>query len=214
MLGREILTIPTLGRCSRIEVITDIMRANFWMALVAVLMTLIPVSSQAEVKDSLSYMYYVVIANPNLDIVELVDQQTPLKYSDGEIFHGETDWDIGYTYEVEENPEYGCRIAKVHVNLTTVIRLPKLVGANNSPINDYQKDDFAYFMKGLKAHELGHYKIAKKAAAEINRSLRDLPEMSYCVLIEPVADRLYKSILRKYRAEEVRYDKVTKHGQN
>lgn len=93
--------------------------------------------------------------------------------------------------------------------LTGRITLPRLVGASST-----QRGQFDRHLSALRVHELGHYGFGEEAAAEIDRKIRYLPEMSSCKTLESAVCDLRDRVLNEYKEREVRYDAATAYGKS
>lgn len=165
-------------------------------------------TSSAEVNESLDYTYYTANAHHVRSLIGVLKASSPIR-QDGKIFHAHTDWYVKWNYWWFENPDGGCRITKVTIELTGSIKLPRLVNATSK-----QKKAFDKYVSALRVHELGHYDIGKEAAADIERKMLSLSEMSSCNALESAANDLGNRTLNEYKEKEVQYDVSTSHGKS
>lgn len=162
--------------------------------------------ASAEVVEKFEYASYKAIANPNRPLYESLNSASPIRHN-GEVFHGYTEWNILWQYQLSEDGTGECRITKITTNIQTVITLPTLAGGSA-----IQQNKFLKYYTALKEHELGHYYYGKTAATEIDRQLTRLPKMANCKILENTANNLGNQIIDSYKKKDNQYDVTTGHG--
>ena len=165
-------------------------------------------TSSAAVVETLEYVDYIAIANPPRSLLSTLNAASPLR-ENGQVLHGQTDWHVTWNFRWFEGPDGRCRITTVTTALTGRITLPRLVGATST-----QRGQFDRYLSALRVHELGHYGFGEEAAAEIDREILSLPEMSSCKTLESAASDLRDRMLNEYQEREIRYDAATAHGRS
>ena len=162
--------------------------------------------ANAEVREDLVYVNYTAHAEPGGSILSALNAASPIR-QDGHVYHGHTSWNVKWNYRWHERANGSCSITSVSLEVSGKITLPVLVGATVA-----QAGQFDRYVSALRVHELGHYGIAKDAAAAIETKIRALPEMSSCRNFGSAANDAGSKILDEYRAKEIRYDATTGHG--
>lgn len=165
-------------------------------------------NSNAEVNENLVYAYYTANADPSRSLLSIMNASSPIR-QDGQIFHGNTRWNVKWNFWWFENSDGRCRITKVTTTLDGSITLPRLVGATAR-----QQSQFDIFLSALRVHELGHFGIAKEAAATIDRKILSFPEMSSCNALEAAVNNLGYRTIDAYKEKDVQYDALTSHGKS
>jgi predicted secreted Zn-dependent protease len=180
------------------------MRNSYLFAALALATT----SAHAEITDTLDYDYYDVAANPNKKLGSLLNNASPFKEG-GRSFHAKTKWNIRWSYSFNKNASGECRLGATKVMLDTTISLPRLVG--DSP---EQQRQFARYLIPLEKHELGHYQIAREAAAAVKEKLASLPGNPNCSELGKLADTTGKKTVNAYNEKNRAYDDETDHGRS
>lgn len=153
-----------------------------------------------------SYSYYVVTAVPDRALRSILNAASPIHH-DGKVFFGNTDWHVQWNMWWSEQPRGSCKITRVEAKISGTILLPKIVNATEA-----QRNRFDTLAAALRVHELGHYDIGKKAAADIESGILAMPPMDTCAALKAAADELATETLDEYRAVERKYDADTDHG--
>jgi predicted secreted Zn-dependent protease len=163
-------------------------------------------TASARVSENFRYEDYVTTIAPREFVLAKLTAVTPIR-ENGSPFIGQTRWDIHWTYHWHRDGTGNCRITDVDVMLTTVMLLPRIVGADSA-----QRADFERILLDLRSHEFGHYDIAKRAAKKVNDYVQGLPTMSNCDQLKRAVDVGGSSILEEAKRIGVQYDAVTEHG--
>jgi predicted secreted Zn-dependent protease len=166
----------------------------------------IVVPVQADVTDKVVYSYYIVRAQPDQSIGNVLNKYSPFRH-DSRILHAQTNWDVTWHYNWIEKPDGKCKMVQVSVELDSKIVLPTLVGATQA-----QQNQFNTYLLALKTHELGHVDFGKQAARAIDSGIIALPELANCKVLDAAANALGNQILDSYRQKEIQYDVDTDHG--
>ena len=153
-----------------------------------------------------SFSYYVATAVPDKSLQSILNAASPIHH-DGKVFFGHTDWYVRWNMWWLEEPQGSCRITKVNAKVSGMITLPRLVNATTA-----QQDLFNSLVAALRVHELGHYEIARKAAADIESGILSMPQMHSCTALEAAANERGAETLDQYKAIERKYDVDTDHG--
>jgi predicted secreted Zn-dependent protease len=161
----------------------------------------------ARVIDDLRYTNYEVHYRDRVPLRVLVARATPMHGGRGMIIVGWTVPQITWKTQLETLPDARCRVRSVRTSLSTTITLP----ASKDP-QISQDGDFRVFLMRLKAHELGHYEIAKTAAVEIDRGISKLPPAATCTALGRRANQLGSAILKDMQRKQRAYDASNDHG--
>lgn len=153
-----------------------------------------------------SYSYYVATAVPDRSLQSILNAASPI-HKDGKVYFGNTDWHVQWNMWWSEGAGGSCRITRAKARISATIVLPKLVNATV-----VQQNRFDTLAAALRVHELGHYAIGKKAAADIERGILAMAPMDTCAALKAAADELAVETLDQYRAVERQYDADTDHG--
>lgn len=162
--------------------------------------------ARAEVAESLDYIDYRADPRRGQGLREALDAATPVR-PNGKIFHGNTQWHIRWSLRWWREANGRCRITSNTTTLDLDITLPQL-GSGSSDL----RQRFQRYRTALHAHELGHARIARAAAAEIDRAILDLPEMASCTALEAAANRVAYALLADATRAQNAYDRATEHG--
>ncbi len=100
-----------------------------------------------------------------------------------------------------------CVITSVTTELTTTMQLPELRQASAA-----DRERFDRFLPRLQLHEDGHRDHGRAAAAEIDRRIAQLPDMSSCELLDATANETGHRVVNDYTARDRQFDDATEHG--
>lgn len=164
--------------------------------------------ARAEVVESLDYIDYRADPQRGQGLREALDAATPVR-PNGKIFHGNTKWHIRWSLRWWREANGRCRITSNTTTLDLDITLPQL-GSGSSDM----RQRFQRYRTALHAHELGHARIARSAAADIDRAILDLPEMASCNVLEAAANRVAHALLADATRAQNAYDRATDHGRS
>lgn len=174
--------------------------------LLPLICAVFPSVALAEVHENLNYSYYEVRAQADKTLLFLLNASSPVS-ENGQIYHGHTSWNIQWRFHWSINESGMCKITSSLTTLDSVITLPKLNGANLR-----QQAIFDRYFSSLKAHELGHYKLAVRTARIIDSELLLLPEMGSCSKLEAYANARSQRSLERLKEQSLQYDLDTSHG--
>jgi predicted secreted Zn-dependent protease len=161
----------------------------------------------ARVIDDLRYASYEVHYRYRVPLKVLLARATPKHEGKGVIVAGWTAPDIKWKTQLETLPDARCHLRSVKTFLSTTITLP----ASKDP-EISQNGDFRVFLMRVKAHELGHYKIAQQSAAEVDRVISKLPPAATCAALERKANQLGSAIVEDMWRKQRAYDASNDHG--
>lgn len=161
--------------------------------------------SHAEIAEHLDYDDYPANAGAGGSLLDILNAASPLR-EDGRIVHSHTQWQVKWNFHSMLKRGM-CRITRVDVTVTGKITLPRLVGGNPELRGKFEK-----YLPALRTHELGHYENGRNAAADIERRMLALPEMSSCNALQDAANNLGDSTVDFYAGKDKEYDHETLRG--
>lgn len=180
--------------------------ARLLFATSALAVVLVAPVVSAEVSETLDYTDYRVEANNNQSLARQLTYTSPIRH-DGKTFHAYTTWRVSWQYRWQVESNGDCRIAQVSTSLDTTIKLPRLEGGSVQ-----QQEQFQRYLTALNEHELGHHRIGRQAALEVDSQLQAMPAMSDCTRLVTAANKLAHQIVGRFKDDERTYDLVTIHG--
>lgn len=180
--------------------------ARLSLVVATLSLALVVAEARAEISETLSYTDYRVEAGHNQSLARALAHTSPIRHH-GKIFHAYTTWRVSWQFHWNQEAEGTCRIVRVATSLDTTIRLPRLDGGSPS-----QRERFQRYLSALHEHELGHHRIGRQAALEIDQQLKSMPSLPDCTRLVAAANRLAQHIVTRYQDEERTYDLVTVHG--
>ena len=174
-------------------------------ALAAVL-TLLPAAAGAEVQEEHTRAPYPVHMQPSQSLREALNAATPIA-SDGQRFHGHTQWNVRWNFWWQSDATGRCRIGRVRTHLHTRVQLPELHARTAA-----QEAQFRRYIQALQAHEQGHVQFGRQAAQAIDQGIAALPAAPDCATLAQQANALGERLLAEEVAREKAYDRATRHG--
>ena len=176
-----------------------------WFACLAVAVAY-PVA--AVVTEDVQYATYQVKSQQGVDLRTLLRRATPIR-QDGRSYLGSANPRISWKLSFVLLPNGHCRIQRVATTLAVTIMLP---GSSDHAISD--NGAFRVFITRLKAHELGHYQIARDTAVAIDKAIVRLPESNSCAALTATANNLGNDLWSYLRQQQQAYDNGTEHGRS
>jgi predicted secreted Zn-dependent protease len=176
--------------------------------LCTLVLALVTTPLAAKVVDDLRYSSYEVHYRDRVPLKVLLARSTPMHNGGrGVIVVGWTVPNITWRLQLETPADGRCHVRSVKTLLQTTITLP---ASKDTEISD--NGDFRVFLMRVKAHELGHYDIARTAAFEIDRALSRLPPADHCAVLRRKADQLGGTMVRDMQRKQQTYDASNQHG--
>ncbi len=161
----------------------------------------------ATLTKSVRTEYYTINPQTPYDILHALNRRSPVR-ENGLIFHGNTDWNVSWRFQIQPAPGE-CKLFDIHTQLDIKYTLPLL---DKRVQNKKTIERFNLFSKALTKHEHNHGLNGKKAAREIDNTLRVLRPEADCTQLEQTANVLGQKIIRKYTVIDREYDRITQHG--
>jgi len=112
------------------------------------------------------------------------------------------DWDFKYL----PGPTGGCRVAEVTITLNSRMKLPKWVDANQAPAE--LRARWESFERRLRQHEDGHKNNGVKAANDLARRIKALPEYPDCGILNNEIRKLGDRVWSEYALLDNAFDRV------
>jgi predicted secreted Zn-dependent protease len=154
------------------------------------------------------YDYYEVCGSCEKDL-QCEMNQKGIKWDDGKKYDSVTTWKVKWDYGYDRAPQT-CSADSFRVTVEILFRLPKWTRTGDAPQQLVDKWDS--YMKNLVMHENGHRDMAVEAAADLSRSVAELPPAPTCVELDREVQNLCRARLKKLKEEEKEYDAITNHG--
>lgn len=177
------------------------------MRLVALLLLCLAAPASAEVSERLTLSRYRVEPEDAEALSAALNRATPFRRFFGRRFHGNTAWQVRWTFSWDETPEGRCALTKLDTELASDITLPELIGGSVTT-----RQRFETYLEALREHEMGHHRIAQAAAQRIDQAIRLLPPQADCDTLKTAVHRAGERELDGAREEERRYDDQTRYG--
>jgi len=155
------------------------------------------------------YEYYEVCGICEKDL-QCDLKQKCITWNDGKKYDSVTSWKISWDYGYN-NVASTCKADSFIVNVEVIFRLPKWVRTDEAPKALVDKWDT--FVRNLLTHEKGHRDLAIAAAAELARSVAELPPAPTCADLDKKVQAMSHMSIKKLNEEEQQYDVTTDHGQ-
>jgi predicted secreted Zn-dependent protease len=170
------------------------------------LLCLFATPSPAKVTEFDQLQTYPVHQRPGSSLLAALNNASPIR-EDGRIYHGNTAWDIRWSFRWDRNASGLCQILGVATKLSVTITLPELKSGTVAGQAEFQK-----YLRALQFHEEGHKKIAQEAASAADYAISTLPPMTSCKALASEAQRQGNAILDNARKAGQDYDATTRHG--
>ncbi len=129
--------------------------------------------------------------------------------ADGQPWAGHARWEVRWTYQWRE-AHGGCRVDRVATELSIAYTLPRWTGRDAADPDMRSKWD--RFSDNLRAHEEGHGRHGRQAAARIREALANLSPVPDCQSLMRSADERARQIVDEEAANDRAYDSATRHG--
>ena len=152
--------------------------------------------------------YYTISPRTAQDIARELNWRSPI-HENGNTFHGHTDWNISWNYQVQQLPDGSCALTNIQTSIETKYTLPKL---DERITNQDIISRFNRFDKALTKHEHNHGANGLKAVSEIDEALHTLTPQRNCRQLDQHANQIGHNIVRKYIAIDNEYDRSTQNG--
>jgi len=162
----------------------------------------------AEPEVQAEYQYYPIRGKGAEELNRIIKGRG-LGTDKWEKFSAYARWDVQWYYKYNRGSDH-CSIAAVTTKVRIAYYMPKWVNPAGADQNTRLK--WEGFAKALATHEEGHGEHGILAAREIEEFILQLPPQKTCGELSLLCDELAKSIIQKYREQDVKYDEETNHG--
>ena len=152
-------------------------------------------------------VFYNVAPKSKHTLLSTINEVTPVRNQDGEIFHGYTKYEIRWRVWWKKTADK-CQFTKVKTNLSLSYTYPRLKSNDKEIISVWSS-----WMPKLILHEEGHGEIAKKHAKLIDNILTSMKPETNCRALEKKANNSGYQQLKELDKESLLYDKKTIHGE-
>ncbi len=149
---------------------------------------------------------YPVEGRTDAELARALDASAPR--IDGRRFRGTTDWRVRWSYRYAPD-RGGCAMTAVRVELDLTTTLPRWEAPPDPDPALAQR--WSLYRQALAGHEAGHRAYAIRAASEVAEELRGL-RARHCGGMTAAANALGRTIVARWRGENLRYDRDTAHG--
>ena len=154
------------------------------------------------------YEYYEVHGGCENDL-QCEMRQKGISWIDGKKYDSTTSWHVKWDYGYDRTPQT-CSVDSFRVVVEIIFRYPSWVRTDNAP--RLLMDKWDTFMQHLVMHESGHRDMAVEAAADLTRTVSELPPASTCAELDRKVRALSHARMNKLNADEKEYDTATRHG--
>ncbi len=154
------------------------------------------------------YDYYEIRGNSEKELRGQM-YRNGVAMNDGEKYDSVTTWRWKMDYGYDWAPRV-CAANSFKVTLEISYRYPKWVKTGNAP--QLLVDKWDGFIRNLITHENGHRDMAVEAAAELSRTVAELPPAASCAELDREVRALGHELMEKLNADEKNYDEATGHG--
>ena len=178
-----------------------------WKHLTSVILFFCCFTISAEPEVSEEFSYYLIYPNSPAEIATELTKNSPIK-ENGRIFRGHTDWHVRWNFWWDTSNGQ-CKINKANTTVKVTYTMPKLSDQHKDKLIVERFND--YYL-ALLQHEKGHKGSGVLAAKEIEEVLLALPAKTDCKILESLANKKAKTIIRKYNKRDMVYDYKTDHG--
>jgi predicted secreted Zn-dependent protease len=175
-----------------------------WLVFAALAFVL--ATSIAHAEDP-QIVYYDIAGNNARALRRQMNVNGPMGHD--KRFDAHTNWYVKWNYRYRPTAS-GCELTSLNVSLTGTIVLPRWVHADNVSGALVQK--WGRYLAALRLHENGHYAHGASAAKEIEALAQSFHGFGDCQAMALAFNAKARSIIRKYNALDVTYDRETDHG--
>lgn len=187
------------------------MRRKKLYSAAACIVCLLPEVAHAEIHETLRYVYYDIDPHNNTKTLFYPPQYADLyagwaKPEKGFTFIGNTAYKISWKLELERRRDI-CRVSRINMMLDIEVSMPQIVN-----VPPEKNAAFQTKIQPLYEHELGHVKIARVTAQQVEREIMGMT--SPCNDITARAKQVTNRIHKLDGEVQAKYDKVTNHGQS
>ena len=174
--------------------------------LLVLILSFMATSARAEVTEQFSISHYTIDLVSGKSLLSQFNAASTIR-KDGRVYHGYTRWTVKWFFRWNTDALGVCRIVSASTQLDVEMILPYPRGASSS-----QSGIVTAYGRALRAHEQGHYDIARQAAHEIDLSLLGMPGMADCKTLEQSANSKANETFVHFKEASRQYDRDTQYG--
>jgi predicted secreted Zn-dependent protease len=130
-------------------------------------------------------------------------------WRDGKKYDSLTTWHVKWDYGHDRGPQ-ACAADSFRVTVEILFRYPKWARPSDAP--EVLAEKWDRYMESLTVHENGHRDLVVQAAAELSRTMAELPPAATCAELDRNIRALCHTRLGKLKEDEKAYDETTRHG--
>lgn len=154
------------------------------------------------------YEYYEITGKGEKEL-QCQMKQKGCEWNDGHRYASVTTWNWRCDYGYERAPQ-SCTADSFRTTVEIIYRYPQWVRPNDAPRK--LVDKWEDYLKHLIEHEQGHRDMAVAAAAELSRTVSELPPASSCAELDREVQSLRRERMEKLNTAQRAYDAATVHG--
>jgi predicted secreted Zn-dependent protease len=163
------------------------------------------------VRVALRRSHYAVVGSTAQQLRTVLGALGPVR--GGRRFAAFTDWEVTWRYRHgEDRDRDGRSIREVAVDVSICITLPRWRPPRLASAELVRA--WNVYARAVEAHEHGHARLAVEAGGAVSRSLLGLLWCPTREQLEEAAEATAQRVVAEVRAQEVRYDIETRHGES
>ncbi|MBB1060091.1 DUF922 domain-containing protein [Marilutibacter spongiae] len=169
-----------------------------------------PVSADAGVDVDDSVEHYVVTGDDARQWQAAMQAHGPRDPVSGLTYSGFTRWHVTWSWDTYPLADGDCQLGGHRVHVEVVVRLPEWSGrtAASGPL----RREWDALYARLRAHEALHRDNALAAARALDAMLAGMDAPIPCAGARKRIDREARDLLARFREEDRRLDRETRHG--
>lgn|SRR5512143_784301 len=155
-----------------------------------------------------AYEYYEICGCCETDLKGELRQKC-ITWKDGKKYDALTNWKVKWDYG-HNRAGKTCSADSFTVTVNVRYYLPKWAKPDHAPRELIGK--WESYTKNLLTHENGHRDRAVDAAADLTRTVADLPPFSTCSDLDREVNIISRARMKRLEEEQKQYDRETGHG--
>ena len=186
---------------------------------------------RSEAHDCITYEYYAVWGRTFSELAAATAQRGPFDYSEGKAYPAQTRWNAGWTYKFTSSHRPDGKYLRASVQIHDIaltsnisVVLPSL--GDGIVLKGEERSQWDDFIAVLREHEADHVAIIRDSAFQ-DEAIRRMEAISEVVVandpsmdprdliqraVEEETARVGHEVIRKIKARNDDYDRVTQHG--
>jgi predicted secreted Zn-dependent protease len=146
---------------------------------------------------------------------ELRSQMTNVGPLDGETHvDAKTSWNVtwNFTWHYDTPYQNPCYLTSIHVNTDITYLYPDWI--NQAEGNPALQTKWKDYLATLDSHEKEHANNGKLAGEEIEKALKNLPQMPNCKVLQDTVNETAKKIISQHNEWDIKHDTETQYGKS